>query len=143
MSLGTIIGGTVFGLQGAGKVASYEAQKKQAKYLKQANTAQRQQDTLRAARERKEAIRAARLATGGALQAGVTQGVADTSAALGGLGSIQTQLNQNLSFLDQFNSLSDQAGLAIGKANKQASKAAVWNQVAEFGEKAAKVFAGG
>lgn len=133
-----IIAGAGLGVAAAGTFMSIKAQKKQAKYMKAANKAQRQQDTLRAARERKEAIRAARMSTGTVLQASVNQGSIDTSASLGGLGSIESQLKSNLSFLDQFNALSDQAGNLIGKANQQGANAAVWGQVAQVGEKIAQ-----
>lgn len=123
--------GTVIGA--AGSYASYKQQKKAVKLQKQANRYQRAQDNLKAARERKEAIRNARISSGAVLQASVNQGSQDTSAALGGLGSIQTQANQGLSFLDQYNTLSDQASIALGKANSANASAQVWGQVSQLG----------
>lgn len=118
-----IIAGAALAVAAVGTYSSIQNQKKQRKMMKRANAAQRAQDNLKAARERREAIRNARLSSGAILQGSVNEGVQGSSAALGGLGSIQQQLNQGLSFLDATNRLSDQASVALGKANEYASKA--------------------
>jgi hypothetical protein len=128
-----IIAGIGLGIAAAGSYMSYTAQKKAAKQQKNAIRAQRAQDNLRAARERREAIRNARIASGSLEQNAVNQGAGDTSAALGGLGSINQQLNQGLSFLDTYNRLSDQATVAIGKANQYEMKAKTYSEVGQFG----------
>ncbi len=130
-----IIAGIGAAVGAVGAYASYKQQKKAVKLQKQANRYQRAQDNLKAARERKEAVRNARISQGAVLQSSVNQGSQDTSAALGGLGSIQTQANQGLSFLDQYNTLSDQASIALGRANKASASAQVWGQVSDFGFK--------
>lgn len=139
MGPAAIVAGGFLAVSAYGTVKSVQAQKKQAKFQRQANNAQRQQDNLKAARERREAIRAARIARGASLQAGVTQGAEGSSAALGALGSIDSQLRGGLSFLDQYNNLSDQASIALGKANKQGAKAQTYGAVADFGMKAASL----
>ena len=78
---------------------------------------------LQSARERREAIRAARLSQANAVMAGENQGVSGSSGVAGGVGSIQSQLNSNLSFLDRFNTLTDAASQQIGYANKFEQKA--------------------
>lgn len=128
-----IIAGIGLAVAAVGTYASVKAQKKQVKLQKEAIRAQRAQDNLRAARERREAIRSARIASGLVSQNASNQGVSDSSAALGSLGSINSQLNQGLSFLDSYNRLSDQATEAIGKANIQGMKAQTWNQVGQLG----------
>lgn len=127
------IAGIGLAIAAVGTYASIQNQKKQRKMMKRAAAAQRAQDNLKAARERREAIRNARIASAGALQASVNQGVEGSSAALGGLGSIEQQLNQGLSFLDQYNTLSDQASVALGKANAYGSKAQSASSVASLG----------
>lgn len=128
-----IIAGIGLAVSAAGTYMSIKAQKKQAKAQKQAVRAQRAQDNLRAARERREAIRNARIATGGVEQNAANQGVSGSSMALGGLGSIESQLNQGLSFLDSYNKLSDQASESLGKANNYAMKAQTAASVGQLG----------
>lgn len=128
-----IIAGIGLGVAAAGTYMSVKAQQKQVKLQKQAIRAQRAQDNLKAARERREAIRNARISTGAVTQAAANQGVSDSSATLGGLGSIEQQLNQGLSFLDTSNRLADQATEAIGRANIQGMKANTYAQVGQLG----------
>jgi hypothetical protein len=87
------------GVAVVGTVSSIKAQKKAANAQQDQFKYQRAMDNNRAARERVQAIRAARLSYGGAQQAAVNQGAQNSSASLGGLGSIASQLNSNLSFL--------------------------------------------
>lgn len=88
---------------------------------------------MKAARERREAIRNARIASANMAQGAVNDGVSGSSGALGGLGSIASQLNQGLSFLDGQNMLADQAGRALTKANEAGMKAQTWNSVGNLG----------
>jgi type II secretory pathway pseudopilin PulG len=101
-----IIAGIGLAIAAGSAYMSYKAQQKQTKLQKTAIKAQRAQDNLRAARERREAIRNARISSGQVEQNAANMGSSDTSAALGGLGSISQQLNQGLSFLDTYNRLS-------------------------------------
>ena len=78
---------------------------------------------LQSARERRDAIKASRQAYAQSTQNAENQGASMTSSSIGGLGSIQSQLSSNLSFLDQFNTLTDQASVQIGIANKYTSRA--------------------
>lgn len=117
------IAGAALAVAAVGTYSSIKSQKQQRKAMRRANAAQRAQDNLKAARERREAIRNARLSGAAILQGSVNEGVQGSSAALGGLGSIQQQLNQGLSFLDATNRLSDQASIALGQANEHGSRA--------------------
>jgi hypothetical protein len=121
------------GIAAVGTVASISAQKKAAKAQQKQFQYQRSMDNMRSARERREAIRSARLSAGAVSQAAVTQGASESSAALGGLGSINSRLNQGLSFLDQYNTLSDQASIQAGRVSKYQNKAAIAGKAAEFG----------
>jgi hypothetical protein len=133
MAPALIIAGVGAGIAAVGTVSSISAQKKAAKANKKQFAYQRQQDDLRAARERREAIRAARLSMGTASQNSVNQGAENSSAALGGLGSIASQLSGNLSFLDKINTLSDQASIQAGKVSKYTSQAQTAGAVAGLG----------
>ncbi len=128
-----IIAGIGLAVGAGSAVMSHRAQKKQAKFQRKAASAQRAQDNMKAGRERREAIRSARIASGNVLQASVNQGVQGSSASLGGLGSIDQQLNQGLSFLDGQNALADQASVALGKANKAGVTAGAWGSASALG----------
>lgn len=130
-----IIAGIGLAVSAAGTYMSIKAQQKQTRMMRKAQRAQRAQDNMKAARERREAIRSARIASAGVLQGSVNSGVENSSGALGGIGSIEQQLNQGLSFLDGMNTLSDQASTALGKANDYAAKAQTWSQVSDVGMK--------
>lgn len=121
------------GVAAVGTAASIAAQNKANKYAKQANEYQRNIDNLKQARARVQAIREARLKAGAVQQTAETQGVGNASAALGGLGSIASQLNSNLSFLDQTGRLADQASIATGKQIKAAGKAQMFGAIADLG----------
>lgn len=123
---GAAVVGTIKSVKAQGKAAA--AQQQEFKY-------QRQIDNYKAARERTQAIRQARLSRGTALQAATTQGAGggQTSASLGGLGSIDSQLQSNLSFLDTSNKLSDLASEAAGRASKYGAAAQIWGSVASAG----------
>lgn len=129
------IGAAVVGAGAAvyGTVKQAQAAKKQTKYNNEALAVQRQQANMSTAIQKRDAIRAARLSAGQALQTGENQGVSGSSAAYGGFGSIQSQLSSNLSFLDKYNTLSDQASIAAGKANKAGTAAQVFGSVAGLG----------
>lgn len=128
-----IIAGIGLAVGAVGGYASYKQQKKANKLQKKAAATQRSSDNMKAARERREAIRNARLASASVTQDAVNDGVIGSSAALGGLGSIASQLNQNLSFLDGQNRLADQAGTELSKANKAIGSAQTWGAVSNLG----------
>lgn len=145
-----IIAGVGLAVSAVGAYSSHKQQKKARKAMKRSAAAQRAQDNMKAARERREAIRNARLASGASLQGAVNQGAENSSASLGALGSIEQQLNQGLSFLDGQNRLADQAAHYIGKAQDYSAKADTWSAVSGLGMQVfksasgiAQVFAGG
>jgi len=115
---------------------AYESRRLQGKSVRAQNVAmeaQQQQADLQAARQRRDAIRTARVAAARATNAAATQGAFGSSGSLGGLASIQSQLGSNLSFLDTYNKLSDVATESLGKANKyrvQAEGASAISQLA-------------
>lgn len=94
---------------------------------------ERQLATNRAAKERTTAIRAARLQAGALAQTAENSGAGDSSIALGALGSIQSQLNSNLSFLDTNQKLANLAGYQATKANIHSSRAQTWAGIADLG----------
>ncbi len=121
-------GAAVYGTVQAGSAAS-KARSAQAQQFK----FESQLASNRAAKERRDMIRAARVAKGNLVQGVENMGAGGTSAALGALGSIESQLSANLSFLDTSQKLSDQASVAAGQANIFTSKANTAQAIAGLG----------
>lgn len=127
------------------------------KYNKKTEQTQRQMNDLAQARARRDAIRTARAAAASSRNSAENQNVAMSSASQGGISSINSQLSYNLSFLDQYQTLADQASISLGKAQTAESRANVGSQVASAGmygiandgglqagiRKIGKVFSGG
>jgi hypothetical protein len=128
--VGAIVGA---GAAVVGTVSSINAQNKAAAANREQFEYQKQINNNKAVRERRDAIRAARLTGGQVLQAAETQGAGSTSAALGGQGSIVSQLNNNLSFLDTQQSLADKAGAASQVADTARASASNWGAVSGLG----------
>lgn len=128
-----IIAGAALAVTAVGTVATISAQNKAAKAQKKQYAYERQIQTNKSVRERRDAIRAARMTAGSLIQTGENQGASGTSAALGGLGSIESQLNSNLSFLDTNTSLANRAGAAAGQARSAQNAASNWGQVTQLG----------
>lgn len=128
-----IIAGAALAVAAVGTAKTISSQNKMAKAQKQQYAYERQIQTNKSVRERRDAIRAARMTSGALVQAGENQGAANTSAALGGLGSIESQLNSNLSFLDTNTSLAGRAGEAAGRARTAQTAASNWGAVTQLG----------
>jgi len=112
--------------------ASIYQGKKAAKQNAAAIELQRQQANLQNARQKRDAVRASRLAFANAQAAAENQNVSGSSSAEGGQGSIVSQLSDNLSFLDQYGLMTDQAQMHLGKANKYEASARTWDSVSNF-----------
>lgn len=110
--------------------ASISSTQQAAKQANKAAEAQRKQQELAAARERSNAIRQARMAYAANAQGAETAGASLSSASLGGLGSVQSQLNSNISFLDQNQQLADQGSIAFGKMRSAEANASSFGAVA-------------
>lgn len=131
------------GVAVAGTAASYDAQQKSAKAQRQANDLQQRQAELTAARNRREAIRAARVAQARSAVVAEGQGAALTSSASGAAGAIVSQTNSNLSFLDQYGNISDQIASTIGKAQKFDAQANTYGAIANLAVSASSFDFGG
>lgn len=124
VGMAAAVGGTIY---------SVNQQKKAEKANQQAAALDRQRMNLQNARERRDAIKAARQAAAQSQTAAANQGAMDTSGAQGALASIVSQGATNLSFLDRYNILTDQASEAVGRANAASSRAAIGGSVADLG----------
>jgi hypothetical protein len=112
----------------AGTGYSVYSGQKAAGAQRDAMRAEANRNALEQARQKREAIRAGTIARANAQQSAENQGVAGSSSALGGAGSITSQANSNYSFLDrydQFTNKASQAGIAAAgyAANAQMGSA--------------------
>lgn len=119
-------------LNGFLQAKAYGAEKKSAAFQREAAALQQKQVDLQNARNKRDAIREARMAFGKAQNTAANQGVSASSGSLGGLSSISSQVSDNVSFLDQFGFYSDQASKALGNASRQAMKARGYQAASGF-----------
>lgn len=127
-----------------GAVASYQQQRRaasaaqeQARNQRAAQTVRQRMEDREVARERRQAIREARAARGMVLSQGATQGTSQSSGVAGGLGSVQSQMGYNISFLDQQQDLaegvsmfSQQAADAGSRASQYQARSRLFSNVA-------------
>lgn len=130
-----IIAAASLAVAAVGTTATIINQKKMVKAQKQAARFERQKQQLSETRTKIDAVRQTREALGNAQQAAENQNVAGSSGAQGGQGSIVSQLQGNLSFLDEYGFLSDQAGNALQRAATFQGKASMWSGITEFAGK--------
>lgn len=97
--------------------SSYKAGQEQKKAIR----AEQRRADLRASRDRRMAIRNARIARASVESQAALTGLADSSAATGSMSSIQSRLGENLSFLDQNLQLNAQASAANEAAARWAN----------------------
>lgn len=121
------------GVAAVGTIEGAKASKKAAKATQEQTAIQRQQAQLQGMRQRMDAIRTGRQALAQVQQNAENQGVASSSTALGGEGSVVSQMMSNVSFLDSYNNMTDKAELAADRAAKYKGKADMWGAVTNFG----------
>jgi hypothetical protein len=99
---------------------------------RRAQQAQADQQNLRAAQERRQAIRQQRIAFATAQQNAANQGVSTSSGAYGGQGSIISQGNANLSFLDDNILSAKRIGGFMDKAAGYQASAGMWGALSNL-----------
>lgn len=114
---------TLMAVAAAGATGSYIENKKASKAAQETAQIQKQQADLQGAIQRRESVRQARMARANAMLMAESGGVSASSSAQGAQASIVSQLQSNLSFLDQYNTLSDMAAQSIGRQQKAQSRA--------------------
>jgi Flp pilus assembly protein TadB len=124
------------GVFAVGTAVSINAQNKQTKALKSATRFERQKASLQSARQKMEAVREGRRAMAEVQQNAENQGASGSSIGEGGAGSVYSQTQSNLSFLDRYGYYSDQASKFGQKAANYGAQAGMWGQVAQVGAQA-------
>ena len=125
-----------------GTAKTISSQNKANKLAKEQFAYEKQLNNNKVARERRDAVRAARLTGGSILQAANNQGASESSAALGAQGSIISQLDSNLSFLDTSKKLTDLAGQASVQRQGALNTASNWGAVTNLSMQVFGVAAG-
>lgn len=130
-----------------GTAASIYSSQQQASAQKKQIEAQRRMADIENARQRREAIRQARIARASVISQGEAQGVSGSTGIAGSVAGIQQQMGYNLSFLDQMQAANTQAAVFGQKAADYGAQANMFGQIAstaynDFGGKKeiAKVF---
>ena len=116
-----------------GAVANVAFQMKAAKEQKKAAKKAQQQQELEAARSRRRAAREAQIKRAQALASAEAQGVAGSSAAQGGIGSIGSQAGEALGFSTQMSGLSRDIGRHQSRANQFGAFANIGSNLFSFG----------
>lgn len=136
MAIGTtaaiVAGVAAVGLAGASVYSSTQARRQSQRQL----DFQRQQAELSANRQRRDQVRAARIAYADSQVTSEGQGAADSSGGQGALGSIVSQLGSNLGFSIQMDLISDQIGVSQGKQLNAQGRAALFNAGSQLAAKA-------
>ena len=117
--------------------SQYKAGVEQKKSIK----AQQRKDDIRASRERRMAIRNARVARASVESQAALTGLYGSSAAAGSMSSIQSRLGEMLSFLDQNAALNAQASQANQNAANWASRSNTFQAVGSLAGAASRIYA--
>lgn len=124
MAVAALVVGAVASV--AGTVMSYQAQKKSA-------AAQEKQQQVASRHSRREAIRGAQLARAQSVAIASSQGATGSSAALGGAGSVGSQLGSGLGYSTQMSGLSREITKYSAQAQRGADLASIGGTLFNFG----------
>lgn len=121
------------GATAIGTLKGIDASKNATKAQNRAIKLQQAADEIKQARERRQVIREQRIKIATATQAAANQGASDSSAVAGGTGSITSQGNSSLSFLDSVGDLNAATTTQNQRANQFSADANTYASIANFG----------
>lgn len=121
------------GLTAVGTLKSMSASKDATKAQNRAIDLQQKSDEIKQARERRNVIREQRIKAAAATQNAANQGATTSSAASGGVGSVTSQANSSLGFLDSVGDLNASTTQQNKQANQFGADANMWASAANFG----------
>jgi hypothetical protein len=133
LTLSTVLQGVGAVASVAGTIQSGKASKKAAAARQRSLEAQRKIAEVKNARERRNAVREARIKRAQALSVGTQQGAGGSSGLTGATSSIGSQLGSGLSFLDTSKSLSNEANIFSQASAGYSSEANTWAGIAGLG----------
>ena len=117
----------------ASTVLSIKQQRKATKASKRSLAAQQRIADIKAARARTKAVREARIRRAEVLTGAQATGAGDTSAATGAVGSVQSQLGANLSFLDRVGAASKESSIFQQQAVTARGRAETASAIGDVG----------
>lgn len=123
--------------------AEIMAQRDAAKERRKARKVEQRLQRAKAARERRAQIRQAQQAQAQIEAGAVATGTQQTSAAAGGVGSVQTQLASNLSFLNQSEQAAKQISIFQQEAADDLTRAEVYGAAKNLTMQSASLFGSG
>jgi len=135
LSIGAGLTGTALFATGAamyGTVASMSASNRAMKALKESSRVQIRQQEAQASRERRGAVRRGLIARARAANVAATTGMAETSAFLGGSGSLSSQVGANIGYSGMMSGLSQDITRLSGKAAQAQGQAQLFGQIANL-----------
>ena len=133
-ALGAAAAGTAIATGAAvyGTAASISASNRAMSAQKQATQVQIRQQQAQATRARRSAVRQGIMARARAANVAATTGMRDTSAVLGGLGSLSSQVGANLGYGSMMSGLSQQLTGLSGTIAQAQGQAQLFGQIANL-----------
>jgi len=116
---------------------SIQQQRKAAKAQNRATEVQERIQNIKAARQRREQLRQARIARAQIVAASEVSGTSQSSSVAGGLSDVSTQFGGNVNFLNTVKSLSERQGDFLSKSATASSNAQTSGQLAGLSFRAA------
>jgi len=129
------------GIAPAAQITSIDEQKRSGRNQIRASKAQQRLQDIKATRERRAQFRQAQKAQAEIIAGGVASGTSKSSSVKQGVGSVQTQLASNISFLDETIGLNRETSIFNQKAADASSRAATADAIFDTSLKAASLFA--
>lgn len=121
--------GVMVAITVVGAAASIYSSQQAASASKKQAEAQRRMADIENAKQRREAVRQARISRGSIVSQGEAQGVSGSTGIAGGVAGVQQQLGYNLSFLDQMQTANTQASVFGQQAADWGAKAQMASQI--------------
>lgn len=135
LAFGAGLTGTALFATGAalyGTAASISASSRAMKALKESSRVQIRQQEAQATRARRSAVRRGLIARARAANVAATTGMTETSAVMGGLGSLSSQVGANLGYGSMMSGLSQQLTSLSGIATQAQGQAQLFGQIANL-----------
>ena len=133
-AISTVVAVAGLGISAVGQFKQQKAAKKAARAQEESLRLQQRSASIRAARERVQQVREARIKRAQAVAGAAIGGTLDSSGLAGGVGGIQSQLGANLAFSQNIEDLGIQATAQNVKASNAQSQSNMWGAVAGFGQ---------
>jgi len=127
--------GTAIGLSGASVVAGEKSRKQQKRAARVQERVRQTQDS----RQRIAQVRQARMAQAQVTQSGATQGALNSSAVQGGISAIGSNMENNIQFINQIDTLQQAIARRMNKANDWAGTASALGGLASIAGSAASM----